>query len=83
MPNSVKPQMNNLGNYESTLSALLSTAGADLRRFDNVDWERAAIENPEQYKQAKAMYEQARATYDTIKRTSDEHTKRQDATATG
>ena len=64
--------------YESTLSALLSTAGADLRRFDNVDWERAAIENPEQYKQAKAMYEQARATYDTIKRTSDEHTKRQD-----
>ena len=65
--------------YESTLSALLSTAGADLRRFDNVDWERAAIENPEQYKQAKAMYDQTRATYDTIKRTADENTKRQKA----
>jgi hypothetical protein len=65
--------------YESTLSALLSTAGADLRRFDNVDWEKAAVENPEQYKQAKAMYEQTRATYETIKRTSDENTKRQQA----
>lgn len=65
--------------YESTLSAILSNAGADLRRFDNVDWEKAAIENPEQYKQAKAMYDQTRATYENIKRTSDENIKRQEA----
>lgn len=62
--------------YESTLSALLTAAGADLSRFDNVNWEQAAVENPDQYKQAKAMYEQTRQTYDFIKSQADEHTQR-------
>lgn len=62
--------------YESTLSALLTAAGADLSRFDNVNWEQAAVENPDQYKSAKAMYEQTRQTYDFIKSQADEHMQR-------
>lgn len=62
--------------YESTLSALLTAAGADLSRFDNVNWEQAAVENPDQYKQAKAMYEQTQQTYNFIKSQADEHMQR-------
>lgn len=71
-------------NYESTLSALLTASGADLSRFDNVDWEQAAVQNPDQYKQAKAMYEQTKQTHDFIRAQADEHQQRskaqQDAT---
>lgn len=63
-------------NYESTLSALLTAAGADLSRFDNVNWEQAAVENPDQYKQAKAMYEQTKQTHDFIRAQADQHTQR-------
>jgi len=63
-------------NYESTLSALLTASGADLSRFDNVNWEQAAVENPEQYKQAKAVFEQTQQTYNFIKSQADEHQKR-------
>jgi len=62
--------------YESTLSALLTAAGADLSRFQNVNWEQAAIENPEQYKQAKAMFDQTQQTFNFIKSQADEHSKR-------
>lgn len=62
--------------YESTLSALLTAAGADLSRFQNVNWEQAAIENPEQYKQAKAMFDQTQQTFNFIKSQADEHAKR-------
>ena len=63
-------------NYESTLSALLTASGADLSRFDNVNWEQAAVENPAQYKQAKAVFEQTQQTYNFIKSQADEHQKR-------
>jgi len=62
--------------YESTLSALLTSSGADLSRFQNVNWEQAAVENPEQYKQAKAAFEQTQKTYNNIKLQSDEHQQR-------
>lgn len=61
----------------ATMSALLSAAGADLSRFQGVDWERAAVENPEQYKQAKASFEQTRSTYDFIKAQSDQYQEQQ------
>jgi hypothetical protein len=57
---------------EATMSALMSVAGADLSRFQNVDWEKAAIDSPEQYKQAKAAYEQAQSTYNLIKAQADQ-----------
>lgn len=60
-------------NYESTLNALLTAAGADLSRFDGVDWEQAAVENPDQYKQAKAVYEQTKQTHDFIQAQSQSH----------
>ena len=60
-------------NYESTLSALLTAAGADLSRFQNVNWEQAAVDNPDQYKQAKAMYEQTQQTYKCIRSQADTH----------
>ena len=62
--------------YESNLQALLTTAGADLSRFENVNWEQAAIENPDQYRQAKAAYDQTQQTYNLIRSKSDEHQKR-------
>lgn len=62
--------------YESTLSALLTASGADLSRFDNVNWEQAAVENPDQYKAAKAMYEQTQQTFNFIKSQADEHQQR-------
>lgn len=57
---------------EATMNALMSAAGADLSRFQNVDWEKAAIDSPEQYKQAKAAYEQAQSTYNLIKAQADQ-----------
>jgi len=57
---------------EATMNALMSAAGADLSRFQNVNWEQAAIDNPEQYKQAKAAYEQAQSTYNLIKAQADQ-----------
>jgi hypothetical protein len=66
-------------NYESTLSALLTASGADLSRFDNVDWEQAAVQNPDQYKQAKAMYEQTKQTHDFIRAQANEHQQRSQA----
>ena len=62
--------------YESSLSALLTAAGADLSRFDNVNWEQAAVDNPDQYKQAKAMYEQTKQTHDFIRAQANEHQQR-------
>jgi hypothetical protein len=53
--------------YASTLNSLLATVGADIQRFQSVDWERAAVENPQQYKQAKAAYEQSTALFESIK----------------
>lgn len=61
----------------ATMSALLSAAGADLSRFEGVDWERAAVENPEQYRQAKASFEQTRSTYEFIKAQSDQYQEQQ------
>jgi hypothetical protein len=62
--------------YTSSLQALLTAAGADLGRFENVNWEQAAVENPDQYKQAKALYEQTRQTYDFIRQQADSHRQR-------
>jgi len=62
--------------YESTLSALLTASGADLSRFENVNWEQAAVENPDQYKQAKAMYEQTQQTFNFIKSQANDHQQR-------
>jgi hypothetical protein len=53
--------------YASTLNSLLSAVGADIQRFEGVDWERAAAENPTQYQQAKAAYEQSTALFNNIK----------------
>jgi hypothetical protein len=41
-----------------------------------VNWEQAAIENPDQYRQAKAAYDQTQQTYNLIRSKSDEHIKR-------
>lgn len=60
-------------NYESSLQALLTAAGADMSRFQNVDWEAAAVQNPDQYKQAKSVYAQTKQTYDFIKSQADDH----------
>lgn len=65
--------------YESTLSALLTAAGADLSRFEGVNWEQAAVDNPEQYKQAKAMHDQTLQTYNFIKSQAEEHMQRSEA----
>ena len=62
--------------YESSLQALLTAAGADLSRFQGVNWEQVAVEQPDQYRQAKALYEQTRQTYDFIKSQADDHMKR-------
>lgn len=62
--------------YESSLNALLTAAGADLSRFEGVNWEQVAAENPDQYRQAKAIFEQTRQTYNFIKSQADDHIKR-------
>jgi hypothetical protein len=60
-------------NYESSLQALLAAAGADLSRFQNVNWEGLAVQDPGQYQQAKAMYEQAQSTYNLIRGQAESH----------
>jgi hypothetical protein len=54
------------------MNALMSAAGADISRFQNVNWEQAAIDNPDQYRQAKAAFEQAQSTYNLIKAQADQ-----------
>jgi len=51
---------------EATMNALLSAANADISRFQGVNWEAVAVENPDQYKQAKAAFEQTQSTYNYI-----------------
>lgn len=66
--------------YASTLNSLLASVGADIQRFQSVDWERAAVENPTQYQQAKAAYEQSTALFESIKhQTQDFVTRTQEA----
>ena len=57
---------------EATINAVMSAAGADLSRFQAVNWEQAAIDNPDQYRQAKAAFEQAQSTYNLIKAQADQ-----------
>jgi hypothetical protein len=56
---------------DATMSALLTAAGADLSRFEGVNWEQVAIDTPDQYKQAKAAHEQTQSTYHYIKAQAD------------
>lgn len=56
----------------ATMNALMSAAGADLSRFEGVNWEQVAIDTPDQYKQAKAAYEQTQSTYNYIKAQADQ-----------
>ena len=60
-------------NLEATMQALVTAAGADMTRFENINWEQAAIDNPEQYKQAKAAYEATKSTHDYIKGQADQY----------
>ena len=60
----------------SALNAVLTAVGADLSRWENVDWERAAAENPEQYAQAKAAYEHTQALFGGIREQADGFVKR-------
>jgi len=62
---------------QATMNALLSAANADLSRFQNVNWETVAIENPDQYKQAKAAYEQTQSTYNFIQAQADQFQEQQ------
>jgi hypothetical protein len=62
--------------YASTLNSLLTTVGADVQRFENVDWERAAVENPDQYRQAKQAYEQSLQTFNGIRGQVEDFVKR-------
>ena len=57
----------------ATMNALLVASGADLSRFEGVNWERVAVENPDQYQQAKANFEQTKSTYDYIKAQADQY----------
>ena len=57
----------------ATMNALLAASGADLSRFEGVNWERVAVENPDQYAQAKANFEQTKSTYDYIKAQADQY----------
>jgi len=60
-------------NYESSLQSLLAAAGADLSRFEGVNWEGLAVQDPGQYQQAKAIYEQAQSTYNLIRGQAEQH----------
>ena len=64
-------------NLEATMQALVNAAGADMSRFENINWEQAAIENPEQYKQAKAAYDQTKATSDFINNQVEQYVQQQ------
>jgi hypothetical protein len=60
----------------SALNAVLTAVGADLSRWENVDWERAAAENPTQYAQAKAAYEHTQSLFSGIREQADGFVKR-------
>lgn len=62
--------------YASTLNTILSTVGADIERFNGVDWERAAVENPEQYTQAKAAYEHSLGLMNGVKAQTEDFVNR-------
>ena len=62
--------------YASALNSILTSVGADIQRFQNVDWERAAAENPEQYAQAKAAYEQSLQLFNGLKANTEDFVSR-------
>lgn len=62
--------------YASTLNGLLTAVGADIQRFEGVDWERAAAENPDQYRQAKAAYEQSLQLFNSIRGQTEDFVQR-------
>lgn len=62
--------------YASTLNNLLTAVGADVQRFESVDWERAAVENPDQYRQAKAAYDQSLQLFSGIRQQTEEFVQR-------
>ena len=61
----------------ATMNALLVASGADLSRFEGVNWERVAVENPDGYQQAKSNFEQTKSTYDYIKAQADQYQTQQ------
>jgi hypothetical protein len=64
------------GYFASALNSVLTAVGADVQRFESVDWERAAVENPDQYRQAKAAYEQSRQLFDGIRHQTEDFVQR-------
>jgi hypothetical protein len=62
--------------YGSALNSILTAVGADVARFEGVDWERAAAENPDQYRQAKAAYEQSVALFNGIRQQTEDFVQR-------
>jgi len=64
-------------NLEATMQALVNAAGADMSRFENINWEQAAIDNPEQYKQAKSAFEQTKSTSDFINSQVEQYVQQQ------
>lgn len=62
--------------FASSLNSILTAVGADIQRFEGVDWERAAAENPDQYRQAKAAYEQSRQLFDGIRHQTEDFVQR-------
>jgi len=64
-------------NLEATMQALVNAAGADMSRFENINVKQAAIENPDQYKQAKAAYDQTKSTSDFINNQVEQYVQQQ------
>lgn len=62
--------------FASSLNSILAAVGADIQRFEGVDWERAAAENPEQYRQAKAAYEQSMSLFNGIRQQTQDFVQR-------
>lgn len=62
--------------FASSLNSILTAVGADIQRFENVDWERAAAENPEQYRQAKAAYDQSMQLFSGIRQQTEDFVQR-------
>lgn len=62
--------------YASTLNSILTAVGADVERFEGVDWERAAAENPDQYRKAKAAYEQSLQLFSGIRQQTEDFVAR-------
>lgn len=58
--------------YASALNSILTAVGADVQRFNNVDWERAAAENPGQYRQAKQAYEQSLGLFNNVRQQTED-----------